>query len=187
MRPAMATCRQAREAMLEVATGTTGPDLRLALAGHLARCAPCRREAAALEEVAALLRAVPEPHLGPSHWDDFMARLDRALALRRRSPLARLARWLRSPRHAWGAALATAGAAVAMALALWGGGAAPPPPSAQEPVQEEVLQGVPVQVPLQQLMTPSMLDAQPAMDASLSVWKAGFGSGDVPYDLVGGR
>lgn len=166
-------CRDTRDALLEAVTGTTPPDLRRAIAEHLERCPACRREAAALEETARALRAESEPHLTQAHWDGFMARLDRALAADRGTLPARLARWLRSPRHAWSTAAAAAALVVALALALLGG----PPPAAQPPDTPGPVNG---------FMTESIVDAQPAMNASLSVWKAGFGASDVPYDSPGG-
>lgn len=167
-------CRQARALLLEAVTGTTPPDLRRALARHLDGCRACRREAAALEETARTLRAVPEPRLLPGHWEAFMVRLDRALAVDRNRPLARAARWLRAPRHAWSTAAAAAALIVAMALALLGG----PPPAAQPPAPPGPVNG---------FMTESIVRAQPAMGGSLSVWKAGFGASDVFDDPPGGE
>ena len=170
----ISTCREARDALLEALSGTTPPELRQALTRHLEACAECRREAAALEATAGLLRSVPEPRVSQAHWDDFMARLDRALTVDRAALPARLRRWLRSPRHAWSTAAAVAAVLVTLALALLGG----PAPQALAPApQTQAIQG---------FMTESIVEAQPAMNGSLSVWKAGFGAGDVPYDTVGG-
>jgi len=167
-------CREARELLLEAVSGTTPPELRRALVRHLGACDACRHEAAALEETAALLRAVAEPHLGEAHWDAFMAQLDRRLQADRREPLARFTRWIRTPLHAWSTAAATAALLVALVFALLGGGQ---PPRVESPV--------PQGQPIQGFMTESIVDALPAMNASLSVWKAGFGATDVPYDAGG--
>jgi len=97
-------CREARDLLLEAISGTTPPELRRALVRHLEACESCRHEAAALEETAALLRAVPEPPLRDGYWDAFMAGLDRRLQADRGQPLARLTRWIRTPLHAWSTA-----------------------------------------------------------------------------------
>jgi len=175
MERAIVHCREVRDLLLEVVSGTTPPDLRRALAQHLERCERCRHEAAALEETAALLRSAAEPSLRDGHWDTFMAGLDRRLQAERRRPLARLVRWIRTPLHAWSTAAATAALVVALMFALVGG-------QAPARVDSPVVQGVPIQG----FMTDSIVDALPAMNASLSVWKAGFGAIDVPYDAAGG-
>lgn len=167
-------CRLARELLLEAVTGTTAADLRRAVARHLQACPPCRREAAELEATARMVRSVPEPRLVAGHWEAFMAGLDRALAADRNHPLVRAARWLRSPRHAWSTAAAAAALIVALALAMLGG----PPPAAQPPAPPAPVGG---------FMTESIVDAQPAMGGSLSVWKAGFGTFDTFDDPPGGE
>jgi anti-sigma factor RsiW len=167
-------CRQARDLLLEVVTGTTVPDVRRALARHLEICPTCRREAAALEETARTLREASEPRLIAGHWEAFMAALDRALAADRSRPLARAVRWLRAPRHAWSTAAAAAALIIALALAMVGG----PPPAAQPPDPPG---------PVNNFMTESIVRAQPAMNGSLSVWKAGFGTSDVFDDPPGGE
>jgi|GEM_PF-1150050 len=167
------SCKEARDLLLEVVSGTTPPDARRALWRHLDVCEDCRREAAALEETVVLLRAVPEPHLGDEHWARFMAGLDRRLESARAAPWARTPRWFRHPVHAWTTAAATVALVVVLGLTLsgrpWSRQAAEPEPN-----------------PLRGFATQSVVDALPAMDASLAVWKAGFGAPDVSYELTGG-
>jgi len=172
MERVIADCREAQSLLLEAVSGTTSPDVRRALRRHLDGCAACRREAAALEETTALLHAVPEPHLGDDHWERFMAGLDRRLETARARPWARLTRWLRHPGHAWTTAAAATALVVALGFALLG----VPRPEASSPPAE----------PLRAYITQSVVDAWSAMDTSLAVWKAGFGAGDVSYDLTGG-
>jgi len=37
------------------------------------------------------------------------------------------------------------------------------------------------------LLSPQVVEGMPAMNASLAVWKAGLGAGEVSYELTGGR
>jgi len=166
-------CPEARDLLLEALTGTTPPDARRTLRAHLASCAACRQEAAALEETASLLRAVPEPRVRPGYWAEFMAALDRALAAERCGFWRRVARWVRDPVHAWSAAAAASAVVVALVLALFlyaAGPAAPPPPAAS----------------VRALVTDAVVDALPAMTASLTVWKASLGAAGASDDLNGG-
>ncbi|HEY6103208.1 MAG TPA: zf-HC2 domain-containing protein [bacterium] len=171
-------CAEVRELLVETLSGTTPPDLRRAVAAHLASCAECRAEAAALEETAQLLRGVPDAHLRDEHWDVFMTQLDARLATEQRRPWSRVQRWLRQPRHAWTAAGATAVLVAALGIALLGQGGrlreADRPPDA---VTAQVLV----------LVSPRVVEDMPAMSASLAVWKAGLGASDVSYELTGGR
>lgn len=172
----MMDCREARDLLLEARTGTTSPDVRRRLAEHLAACAGCRAEAAALEEVTAPLRAVPEPRLPEGYWAAFMAALDRRLAADRQRLWVRLGRWLRNPIHAWSAAVATAALVVVLGFTLF----TPPAQQARIPTAEQP-------AAVEEFMTEAMVKSMPAMNVSLTVWKAGLGASEVPYDLTGDR
>src|SRR3989337_127559 len=75
-REALMQCLAARDALLEITTGRTPPDLRRAVAAHLADCPECRAVAGELEETAALLRAVPDPAPPEGFWPNFTLRLE---------------------------------------------------------------------------------------------------------------
>jgi len=75
--------------------------------------------------------------------------------------------------HAWSAAAAASAVVVALVLALFlyaAGPAAPPPPAAS----------------VRALVTDAVVDALPAMTASLTVWKASLGAAGASDDLNGG-
>jgi hypothetical protein len=40
---------------------------------------------------------------------------------------------------------------------------------------------------IREMVSPQVVEGIPAMEASLSVWKAGLGAGGVSYELTGGR
>lgn len=170
----MIACREARDLLLETLTGSTPPDLRRRLSAHLAACEACRAEAAALEEATARLRAVPEPRLPEGSWAEFMAVLDRRLAADRQRPWARVLRWVRNPVHAWSTGVAAAALVLVLTLGLL-------TPPADVPRISTVDQPAAVEG----LMTDAMVKSLPAMNVSLTVWKAGLGASEVPYDLVG--
>jgi anti-sigma factor RsiW len=178
MREQNMNCADVRELLVETLSGTTPPGLRRAADAHLASCAGCRAEAAAIEETARLLRRVPDACLRDEHWATFMARLDARLAHERRRHWNRMRRWLRQPRRAWTAAGATAALAVALGIVLLGPGGRPlesdRPPDA-------------VTVQVLTLVSPRVVEDMPAMNASVAVWKAGLGASDVSYELTGGR
>lgn len=171
----MMNCQEARDLMLETLTGTTVPDVRRLVEAHLADCPACRQEAAALEETALLLRTAPEPALHDDHWDTFMVRLQARIETERRAPWARVLRWLQQPRHVWTTAAATTALVIGLGMALLVQPGAPP---------------TTVDLPSGQLagfVSPQVVRAMPAMTTSLSVWKSGLGSRDVPYDLGEGE
>lgn len=169
-------CEHARDLLLEALTGTTTPDARRALRRHLAECDLCRAEAAALEQTAMLVRSVPEPRLPEGYWAEFMGSLDRRLDVERNRPWLRALRWIRNPVHAWSTAAATSALVVALGLALL----VHPAGQVQEPPAVQSTRA-------QALMTQAMVNALPAMDASVAVWKAALGAAEVPYDLTGGE
>ena len=171
-------CLQTRELIVETLSGSAPPDLRRAVGTHLASCAACRAEAAALEETTRLLRDVPEARLRDEQWDGFMAQLDARLAAEHRRPWNRVRRWLRRPRHAWATAGATAALVVGLGSVLLMP-AAPPvdPDGAFDAATIHVVK----------LLSPQVVEGMPAMNASLAVWKVGLGAGEVSYDLSGDR
>lgn len=168
-------CQDVRELIVETLSGTTPPDLRRAVETHLASCAACRAEASDVEETAQLLRRVLDAHLRDEHWDAFMTRLDARLAADLRRPWNRVRRWFHNPRHAWSTAAATAALVVALGALLLG----PVNPAAEsdDPDAARVIE----------LLSPQVVEGMPAMNASLAVWKAGLGAGEVSYELTGGR
>lgn len=167
-------CREARDLLLETLTGSTPPDLRRRLSDHLAACEACRAEAVALEEATARLRAVPEPRLPEGYWAEFMAALDRRLAADRQRPWARIQRWVRNPIHAWSTAVAAAALVLVLTFSL----RTPPADLARTSTADQP-------AAVEGLMTDAMVRSLPAMNVSLTVWKAGLGASEVPYDLVG--
>jgi len=171
-------CRDVRELIVETLSGTTTPDLRRAVETHLASCAACRADASAFEETARLLRRAPDAHLRDEHWDGFMAQLDARLAAEHRRPWNRVRSWFRHPRHAW----TTAGATAALVVALGAALLAPTGP----PVESDLAPDA-ASVRVVDLLSPQVVEGMPAMNASLAVWKAGLGAGEVSYELTGGR
>jgi len=169
-------CAGVRELIVETLSGTTPPDLRRAVETHLASCPECRAEAARLEETTQLLRSAPDAHLRDEHWDVFMAQLAVRLEAEHRRPWTLVRRWFRNPRHAW----STAGATAALIVAL---GAALLAPTAS-PVESDL---PPDTAALVELVSPQVVEGMPAMNASLAVWKAGLGAGEVSYELIGGK
>jgi len=167
-------CSEARDLLLEVSSGTTPPDARRALRSHLEGCPACRREAETVENMSALLRTAPEPRLSEGHWADFMTALDRRLDAERNQPWPRVLRWVRNPVHAWSTAAATSAVVVALGIALLTN----PTPRPTALTQD---------APVEAFMTERMVTAMPAMDASLTVWKASLGASEDPYDLSGGE
>ena len=171
-------CRDVRELTVETLSGTTPPDLRRAVETHLTSCAACRADALAFEETARLLRRAPDAHLRDEHWDGFMAQLAVRLAAEQRHPWSRAQRWFRNPRHAWSTAGATAALVVALGAALL--------VPAGPPVESDLVPDA-AAVRVLELLSPQVVEGMPAMNASLAVWKAGLGAGEVSYELTGGR
>ena len=155
-------CPEARDALLEIITGRTPPDLRRAVAVHLADCPECRAVAGELEETAALLRAVPDPAPPEGFWPNFMLRLEERV----REPVTvggRLRRWFRTPASLVPAA---ATAAAALVFAISSVVLRPPlPPTAPSPAA---------------LVAPyipdSMRALMPHLDEAVQIWQSGLGA-----------
>jgi anti-sigma factor RsiW len=171
------TCREIQHLIVETLSGTAAPDQRRLVEAHLATCATCRADAAWVEQTMSALREGPEPQLRPDLWDGFMATLEARLAAEHRRPWARARRWFRQPLHAWASAAAAAVLVVGLGAALM------------------ILDRLPVAtdggpddaaVHVMRMISPQVVEGIPAMDASLSVWKAGLGAGGVSYELTGG-
>ncbi len=163
-REALMQCPEARDALLQVATGRTPPDVRRAVAAHLADCAECRALAGELEETAALLRAVPDPAPPEGFWPDFMLRLEEGI--RESATLGgRLRRWLRTPPSLVPAA-ATAAAALVFAISsiILRPPVAPTIPSPAAQVAPYV--------------TDSMRSLMPHLDETVQIWRSGLGAED---------
>ena len=151
-------CPEARDALLEIITGRTPPDLRRAVAAHLADCPECRAAAGELEETAALLRAVPDPAPPEGFWPDFTLRLEERV----REPVTvggRLRRWFRTPPSLVPAA---ATAAAALGFAISSGVLRPrvPPPAAL----------------VRPYITDSMRALMPHLDEAVQIWQSGLGA-----------
>jgi anti-sigma factor RsiW len=172
------TCREAQLLIIEILSGSTPPDQRRRVEAHLATCAACRADAARVEQTMGLLRGVPEARLRDDLWDGFMAALETRLAAEQRRPWARLHRWLRQPLHAWVGAAAAAVLIVGLLTALI------PPGRPLAPAGRISDDG---SAQIMEMVSPQVVEGIPAMDASLSVWKAGLGAGGVSYELTGGR
>jgi anti-sigma factor RsiW len=172
------TCRDVRYLIVETLSGTTPPDQRRMVEAHLASCAACRADVDWVEQAMGVLRGVPEARLRDDLWDGFMTDLEVRLAAEQRRPWARLRRWFLRPLHAWATAAATAALVVGLGVALVMPGR---PPAAADRVPDDAA------VRVMEMVSPEVVEGIPAMDASLSVWKAGLGAGGASYELTGGR
>ncbi len=148
-------CPEARAALLEVTTGRTPPDLRRAVAVHLAGCPQCRALAGELEETASRLRAIPAPRPPEGFWPDFMRRLEERIR-RPERPADRLRRLLRP------LLLPAAGAAAAVALAASAVALRPPPPAPSEAER------------IAPYVTDAMRSQLPHLDEALRLWQSGL-------------
>lgn len=155
-------CAEARDALLEISTGKTPPDLRRAVAAHLAGCPECRTVAGELEETAALLRALPDPAPPEGFWPGFMLRLEERV----RAPATlrnRLRRWLRTPPSLVPAA---ATAAAALVLTISSMILRPPlPPATPSPAAL-----------VAPYITDSMRSLMPHLDEAVQIWQSGLGA-----------
>jgi len=164
-------CADARELMLEAMTTAAPPDVRRVLLAHLDDCAVCRTEAVQFEETIALLRAMPDPGPPPGYWTEFMTTLERRVG-EDGSVWGRLVQYLRTPRMSWTAAVATAVIAVVIALTF----------TVMSP------QDAAVPTPVTGLVTESVRQAAPGVQATLTLWNNGLTGVEVPYDFrPGGR
>ncbi|MDR7554462.1 MAG: zf-HC2 domain-containing protein [Armatimonadota bacterium] len=162
------SCREALERATELATGSMPPDARAPVLAHLAACAACRDEVAALEATAALLRR-HAPAAPPGFWPAFMRQLDRRLARERLPAGVRLRRWLAVPRRAW---VATA-LAVATAAGLWLAVHPGSPPADPDLARARVL------------VTEAMTTTLPALNETLDLWRVGLTEPDVVFTRSG--
>jgi anti-sigma factor RsiW len=160
-------CREAMDLLVEAVTGTVPPSARASLAAHLAGCAACRREAAALEETATLVRAAGRFAVPPGFWSAFADRLQARLALERLPVAARWTRWLARPRHAVAAAalIAALGLAAATAVRLGPAGGPPADPAGALDAQ------------LRGLVTEAMSVTLPSLAETIDTWRAGLHAG----------
>ncbi|MDQ7858255.1 MAG: zf-HC2 domain-containing protein [Armatimonadota bacterium] len=160
-------CREAMDLLVEAATGTVPPAVRASVVAHLVGCPACRREAAALEETASLVRAAGRFTVPPGFWPAFTDRLQARVALERLPVSARWARWLARPRHALAAAVLTAalGLAAATAGRLGFLGGAPSDPADAFDAQ------------LRGLVTETMTATLPSLAETIDTWRAGLHAG----------
>jgi anti-sigma factor RsiW len=157
-------CREAMERLVEAATGSVPPEAREGLRAHLATCEPCRREAAALEGTAALLRAAGRFATPPGFWSEFTGRLHARVAVERVPAPERLRRWLARPRHVVGAAAVAATLVVAVVVAAWVGPAPAPLAERDDPLDTE----------LRGIVTETMNATLPSLFESIDTWRAGL-------------
>jgi anti-sigma factor RsiW len=154
------TCQEARDLMVECLTGSTAPDTRRGLQAHLQECEVCAAEAHGFEEMVALLRAVPEPRVSETQWQEFSSALQLRLDREAQAPWNRVKGWLRKPRVAWGTAVATAAFVVALAGTLLFRTTLPP--TASKPLPPTY----------RGLVTESMARMTSSMATTLSIWDA---------------
>ncbi len=165
------TCREARDALLEVTTGRTPPDLRRAVAAHLEVCADCRTEAARLADTVALLRADPDPDPPAGFWPGFMAQLEERIAQEPVSVWARLRRRISVP--GFGPAAATAIVVVIFVASTLLRPAVGPAPDAQ------------TANPVAPYLTDSMRTLLPSLEQTVQIWQSGLGGTDAdPLYLI---
>jgi anti-sigma factor RsiW len=153
-------CRDVLERLVEAATGSMPPHDRAGLVEHLAVCDRCREEAARIEATVGHLRAAGQFAVPPGFWAEFTDRLTRRLAVEREPGVARLRRWLASPRHAWGTAAVTAAAVLAITAAVRFG----PTPATPDPVRSRA----------RALVTETMTTTLPSLGEMLETWRAGL-------------
>ncbi|HEY3247448.1 MAG TPA: hypothetical protein VGK88_04020 [bacterium] len=163
-------CRDARELMLDALTAPAPPDVRRVLLAHLEACAGCRAEAAQVEGLVALLRVLPDPVPPPGFWPEFMTVLERRIT-HDGSIIGQILRWIRTPRVSWTAAVATAVIAVIIALTFTVSPQNTPAPS-----------------PVTGLVSESVRQTAPGVQATLTFWNSGLSGAEVPDDFrPGGR
>jgi anti-sigma factor RsiW len=157
-------CGEAMERLVEAATGSVPPSAREGLVAHLTTCESCRREAAALEGTAALLRSAGRFATPPGFWSEFTDRLHARVAVERLPAVERLRRWLGRPRHAAGTAAVTAALVLAVVVGIWlGPGPAP-----------TVERADPLDARLRGMVTETMSATLPSLSESLDTWRAGL-------------
>ena len=154
-------CQDVLERLVEGATGSLPPQERSAIIDHLATCARCRDEAAAIEAAAARLREAGRFTTPPGFWPEFMQRLDERIATEQLPVSARLRRWLASPRHAWGTAALTVLATLVIVVTIRLG---PARPAAHDPLPTQV----------RGLVTETMTTTLPSLGEMLETWRAGL-------------
>lgn len=154
-------CQDVQERLVEAATGSLPPQARAGIAEHLAECARCRDEAAAIEVTAARLREAGRFSVPPGFWTEFTGRLQERLDARQMPFSARARMWLSSPRHAWGTMVATAAVAVAVTVAVR---MAPPRAAVSDP---DVARA-------RGLVTETMTTTLPSLGEMLETWRAGL-------------
>jgi len=154
------TCQEARDLMVECLTGSTAPDTRRALQAHLQECEVCAAEAHGFEETVARLRAVPEPRVSETQWQEFSRALQLRLEREAQAPWNRVKGWLRRPRVAWGTAVATAAFVVALAGTVLLRTTLPPTASTPLPPN------------FRGFVTASMAGMTSSMATTLAIWDA---------------
>jgi hypothetical protein len=154
-------CQEIQERLVEAATGSLPPQARAGIAEHLAECALCTDEAAAIEVTAARLREAGQFAVPPGFWAEFTGRLQERLDARQMLFSARARRWLSSPRHAWGTMAATAAVAAAITVVVR---MAPPRAAVADPDIAAA----------RRLVTETMTTTLPSLSEMLETWRAGL-------------
>ena len=156
-------CQDALERLVEGLTGTLPPDQRAEVIEHLATCARCRDEAAAMEALVTPLREAGRFTTPPGFWGGFMDGLQHRLAHERLPLAVRFRRWLAQPRYAAVTAVVTVVMVVLISTAVR---QVPRPAVAPDPVL----------VGARGLVTETMTTTLPSLGEILDIWKAGLPS-----------
>ncbi|MGH2405801.1 MAG: anti-sigma factor family protein [bacterium] len=164
-------CQDVLERLVEGATGSVPPSERAPVLEHLATCASCRHEAAQVETTIARLRASGEFSAPPGFWSDFMETLERRVRDERMPVLSRVRRALATPRYAWGTAVATMAAVLAISTTVRLG----PRPGAEVDSLRTSARG---------LLTETMTKTLPSLGEMIDVWSAGVAALPDPFDTT---
>ncbi len=161
-------CQDILERLVEGATGSVPPAERKPVLEHLVTCATCRRAAEEIEATIAGLRTSGEFSMPPGFWPDFMQTLERRLTDERMPILTRIRRALVTPRAAWGTAVATLVAVVAISTAVRLG---PRPGPEADPVRTSA----------REIVTKKMTTTLPSLGETIDVWSAGVAALPDPF------
>lgn len=154
-------CQDILERLVQGVTGSVPPAERAAVIEHLATCARCRDEAADIEVTVARLREAGGFAVPPGFWPAFMADLADRVAIERMPVSMRIRRALATPRLAWGTAVITLVAVLAISTAI-----RLTPRQAAEPD--------PVLTNARGLVTETMTTTLPSLGEMIDIWRAGL-------------
>lgn len=161
-------CQDVLERLVEGATGSVPPAQRQPVLEHLRACAACRREAAEIEDMTIRLRASGGFSPPPGFWPDFMEALDARLSAERTPVLTRVRKAFATPRYAWGTAVVTLVAVLAMSTTVRLG-------------SRPETQVDPLRASARGLMTQTMTATLPSLGEMIDVWTAGVAALPDPF------